>query len=298
MSAKRENLVFVRAGKSSLHRQWFDADEYRNWDLQIITWEEDPSIAEGSDLPLSVDKGTKWDSIYRYLAANPQVMDDYRYIAFMDDDVLFEKGALNRYFDICKEEGLRVAQPSLHHDSYFCYSILLHCPHTKLRYSNFVECMAAAIHTDYLRSFMPRMAKVQSGWGMDRIWTVTMPDPCYKSAIIDEIVMLHTRPHATGVVYKAFADGGVTPKTEMDALINSYSDIPRKMLVYGAKGVHGDKLNASSAQLVNGRHLLANAWRYREPRRAAKTGAGMLLRAVTEAQYLPVAAHRLKTETL
>lgn len=298
MSEKRENLVFVRAGKTSLHRQWFDAGEYRNWDLQISTWEDDPSVGEGGDLPLSIDKGTKWDSIYRYLAANPEVMDDYRYIAFMDDDVLFEKGALNRYFDICKEEGLRVAQPSLHPESYFCYSILLNCPATKLRYSNFVECMAAAIHTDYLRTFVPRMAKVKSGWGMDRIWTVTMPDPCYKSAIIDEIVMLHTRPHATGVVYKAFADDGLTPKTEMDALINSYSDIPRKMLIYGAKDAQGRKLNASSAQLVNGRHLLANAWRYREPRRAAKTGAGMLVRAVTEAQYLPVAAHQLTTETL
>jgi len=273
-----------------LHPKWFDSDENRNWDLQISTWEDDPTLGDGSDLPLSVDKGTKWDSIYRYLAANPEVMDRYRYIAFMDDDVLFQKGALNRYFDICNEQGLSLAQPALHEDSYFCYSILLHNPTTKLRYSNFVECMAAAIHTDYLRTFLPRMAKVQTGWGMDRIWTVTMPDPKYKSAIIDDVVIVHTRPHATGVVYKAFEDMAVTPQGEMAALIGSYKGIPNKMLVYGAIGQDGKLMTATAAQLANGWHLLANFWRYRERKRAARTGFGMLIRAITEAEYLPLPA--------
>lgn len=298
MQTSRENLVFVRVGRNSLHRGWLAGDGPRNWDLQLSQYDDDPDIGRGGDLPLSVDKGTKWDSIYRYLSKNPALMDRYRYIAFMDDDLVFTKKDLNRYFEICAAYDLYVAQPSLHPRSYFCYGILLQCHGMRLRYTNFVECMAAAIRTSYLKTFLPRMASVKSGWGMDRIWTTTMPDPAYRSAIIDEISMLHTRPHATGGIYKQFSGNGVTPTAEMAELISSYEGIPDKMLIYGAIDRRGRRISARSAQILNGLSLIGDSWRYRDRRTALRTGLGMFVRSATQADYRPAPARQLVSEGL
>lgn len=298
MHQSRQNLVFVRVGKNSLHRDWLTGDGDRNWDLQLSQYDDDPHVGKGGDLPLSVDKGTKWDSVYRYLRANPEVMDRYRYIAFMDDDLVFSKADLNRYFDICAEHDLYLAQPSLHHRSYFCYPILLRCNLTKLRYTNFVECMAAAISTEYLKTFVPRMASIKSGWGMDRIWTFTMPDPAYRSAIIDEISMVHTRPHATGGIYKQFDRNALTPSAEMERLIRSYEGIPDKMLIYGGIDRRNRPIGATGAQILNGLTLVAGSWRYRYPMAALRSGLGMLVRAATQADYRPTPARLTTSEAM
>ncbi len=296
MNSTRENLVFVRGGKTSLHHGWLEGPGDRNWDLIVSQWIDEPDIGADGDLPISIDKGTKWDSIYRYLAANPDVMDRYRYIAFMDDDLVFTKSDLNRYFEICKEHDLLLAQPSLHPDSYFCYAILLQCKGTKLRFSNFVECMATAIRTDYLKSFMPTLSKVKTGWGMDRIWTVTMPDPAFRSAIIDEISMLHTRPHATGGIYKDFAKEKMGPQDELAALVRSYDNIPDKMMVYGGIDNQGQRIGATQTRIANGISLLGHSWRCRDKPRCFKSTIGVFLRALTEVNYLPKPAVPVRQE--
>ncbi|MBD2841005.1 DUF707 domain-containing protein [Erythrobacter rubeus] len=297
MTGSRRNLVLVRVGAKSLHRDWLEGPEERNWDLQLSQYDDDPDICKGGDLPLSVDKGTKWDSIYRYLTANPDLLDRYDYIAFMDDDLIFTKRDLNRYFEICAEHNLRIAQPSLHRDSHFCYSILLQFPRTKLRYTNFVECMAPAISTEYLRSFLPHMSQVISGWGMDLIWALTMPNPAFKSAIIDEISMVHTRPHATGAVYDAFSEKRLSPEQEMKRLKSGYSGVPDKMVVYGAIDREGNRMSGATVQRLNSLSLLANSWRYREPVRAIRSGAAMLLRAITQPSYVPQTVHKIQHES-
>ena len=296
MSRSRPNLVFVRVGAKSLHRDWLESPGERNWDLQLSQYDDDPEIGRGGDLPLSKDKGTKWDSIYRYLANDPGLLDRYRYIAFMDDDIVFTKRDLNRYFEICEENELLLAQPSLHPDSHVCYPILLRCPFTKLRYTNFVECMATAIRSDYLRTFLPHMEPVVSGWGMDRIWTGTMPDPEFRSAVIDEISMIHTRPHATGAVYDAFDDQQISPKQEMERLLSSYDGVPDRMLAYGAMSKTGRRLNATITQALNGLSLMINAPRYRNCGRAFKSGAAMMARAVTLARYQPQPIRKILPE--
>ena len=296
MTRSRQNLVFVRVGAQSLHRDWLEGPGERNWDFQLSQYDDDPEIGRGGDLPLSVDKGTKWDSIYRYLTNDPGLLDRYQYIAFMDDDIVFKKQDLNRYFEICAEHDLYIAQPSLHPDSHVCYAILLRCPFTKLRYTNFVECMAPALRTDYLRTFLPHMEHVVSGWGMDRIWTGTMPDPAYRSAVIDEISMVHTRRHATGAVYDAFKDQRLSPNDEMESLIASYAGVPERMLAYGAIDRHGKRLKPVWTQGLNGVSLLANALRYREPMRALRTGSAMIARAITQASYRPEPVRRIRPE--
>ena len=123
-----------------------------------------------------------------------------------------------------------------------------------------------------------------------------MPDPAYKSAIIDEIAMVHTRPHATGGIYQDFAREAVGPRQEMEALIGSYDNIPDKMMVYGGIDRKGRRISAARARIANGASLVANCWRYRDTPHTLRSGLGMFVRAVTEANYLPGPARPLDME--
>lgn len=287
MSSCRKYLVFVRVGAKSLHREWLAGDGERLWDIQLSQYDDDPEIGKGGDLPLSIDKGTKWDSIYRYLASHPELFDQYRYMMFMDDDLRISCDAINRVFQICEEHDLYVAQPALHPDSYFCHPILLQCPMMKLRYANFVETMAAVLRTDYLRKILPKMSDLQSGWGIDHLWTVFMDEPSFRSAIIDAVPVLHIRPHATGEVYDAFRKKRVDPEVELRQRLDAYEGVPERMLVYGAITKGGRRLNGGLSRLLNGMYLTVTTPRYKNKKRVVRTGLGMIARAFTEAGYRP-----------
>lgn len=290
---KRDYLVFVRAGTKSLHHSWMNYDgEDRLWDLQVSQYDDDPDIGKNGDLPLSRDKGTKWDSVYRYLESNSQIMWDYKYILFADDDVEISCKELNRFFKICDEYELLVAQPSLHPESYFCYSILLKCAFTRLRYTNFVECMAPAIRTDYLRERVLRyLADTKSGWGLDLVWTLWMDEPKYRSAVVDEVSMRHTRPHATGEKGSLYADLGrtmnMTPRKELEKFVGRFEGIPSRMLTYGAVLSNGKPTNGIITRFLNGLYLVWTLPRCREKKRMFFGGLGMLIRTITAAGYIP-----------
>ncbi|MDH3380985.1 MAG: DUF707 domain-containing protein [Gammaproteobacteria bacterium] len=287
MEVPRKYLVFARVGAKSLHHEWLIGEEDRLWDIQLSQYDDDPEIGKGGDLPLSVDKGTKWDSIYRYLTGHIELLDRYRYMMFMDDDLSISCDAINRVFRICEEYDLYVAQPALHPDSYFCYPILLQCSMMKLRYGNFVECMAPALRTDYLRTILPQMSDLQSGWGIDQLWTVFMEEPSFRSAIIDAVTVLHTRPHAVGDVYNAFQKKRVDPERELRERLDAFEGVPERMLVYGAITKGGAQLNGGIARLLNGAYLTVTTPRYKDKRRAIRSGLGMIVRSVTQAGYRP-----------
>jgi len=293
MSKKRDYLVIVRVGKNSLHREWLQGSAPRSWDLALSQYDDHPGFDDDGDWPLTKDKGTKWDSINRLLEAKPEMLDGYKYVMLMDDDVRLNCDDMNRFLEITDSHNLAVAQPALHRDSYFCYPILLRCSGMRLRYSNFIEGMAPALRTDHLRNVLGWMKTYHSGWGIDRLWAVYMEDPSFRAAIVDEVQMLHTRPHGTGAVYENFQKKSVDPRDDMATLLASVDNAPEQMLVYGAVSKSGRALNGTLARLINGAQLLVNFWRYgRSKKYVARAGAGMMVRSVTEAGYRPAPAMR------
>lgn len=287
MNESRKYLVIARVGAKSLHREWLRGTGPRLWDLQLSQYDDHPGFENDGDLPLSKDKGTKWDSINRLFEADPELLNRYRYFMLMDDDVRLNCDEMNRFLEIVDSRNLSVAQPALHPDSYFCYPILLGCAGLQLRYSNFVEGMAPALRSDHLRNVLGWMKTFHSGWGIDRLWSVYMKEPGFQAAIVDEVQMLHTRPHGTGAVYENFQKKSVDPRADMAALLSSVDNAPDRMLVYGAITRSGRSLNGTATRLWNGMNLIANVWRYRSRKYVLRAGAGMLVRSVTEAGYRP-----------
>lgn len=282
------NLVFTRVGKTSLHRHWLgEAKNTRNWMLQLSTYDDTIVDLEDGDLALHFDKGTKWDSICRYMRANPQVLDEFDYIMFPDDDLMFEPNGISMAFDLVNTYTLDIAQPSLLPSSHISYPVTAHVPGYRLRYSNYVEPMCPIIRTAYLRSLLPSMERWPTGWGQDDIWTLLMPHPAYRAAFLDAAPILHTRPLHTGAVYKTFEKLGMDPQRDLEEIRSSYADVPQSKLIYGGVTSGGRRTGRVETNARNGLHLLRIATAMRSGSDAIRVGSGMLLRIVTRLHYQP-----------
>ncbi len=284
------NLVFARVGGQSLHRAWLaEVATDRNWHLQLSSYDAELTGLTDGDFPLSIDTGTKWDSIGRYFTDNNDLLDRYDYVMFPDDDLLFGSGMISKIFDISAMANLDIAQPALLPESYFSYPIVLQCPRFRLRYTNYVEPMCPVIRTSYLKMLLPLLASWRTGWGQDDIWTLLMPEPAYRAAVIDAAPILHTRPLYTGDIYRAFAKRGWDPHADLAEIRRKYSGLPNAKLVYGGILRSGNATRHIGANLLNGLHLLRVAWRLKSSQReTVRGGLGMLIRMATRLGYRPV----------
>lgn len=188
----RRNLVIVRAGEKSLHRQWLADAEERNWDL-IVSWYGDADYVPVADERVLVRKGGFWDAVYAHFTAMPELLERYEHIWLPDDDILTDAGSINTLFDIVQAEKLAVAQPGLTADSYFSWVHTLVSPSFRLRYTTIVEVMAPCLEVGLIKRMMPHFPGTPSGYGLDWVWARLEDDNRRRGAIIDAVPMRHTR---------------------------------------------------------------------------------------------------------
>lgn len=251
----RRNLVVVRAGKDSLHPQWLDAGNDRNWDLIVSLYDPEADFGHDEDVVVVRHPGGKWDGLYALLS-EPNVFSRYAYIWLPDDDIAAKSADIDAMFELMAQFGLWVAQPSLTRDSYYTHFLLVSCPGFKLRFTNFVEIMAPCLSASLLNQILADFCDSMSGFGLDTIWCRLASEPLYKAAIFDEISVRHTRP-VGGNLHRKMAQSGLSALDEGKVLRDRYN-IKGKIrpLVYA--GIN------SKGRLHNGciRHGLAMAAGY------------------------------------
>ncbi len=210
------NLVIVRAGDKSLHPNWLDGSAPRNWDLVVSYFGDDPDMYRVEDIVRIDGKGPKWPPLQKLLMENPRFIDDYDYIWLPDDDLEMTKSEMNCFFDICQQHQLELAQPSLTVDSPVTHPLLLNNRWSRIRFTNFVEVMAPCFSADCLRRVLPTFNGTMSGWGIDWLWPRLVRNPKSSIAIVDDVVVRHTRPLG-GPNYDAMRAKGLAPTDELDA---------------------------------------------------------------------------------
>ncbi|MFC5384853.1 DUF707 domain-containing protein [Aquamicrobium segne] len=199
---KRTNLVVVRAGGNSLHGRWLELPyAQRHYDLVVSYYDEAAfdafQSAEGVTAVLV--KGGKWDGLFRTLKEFD--LDGYDYVWLPDDDIAIAATDVNAIFDLCRENGLALAQPALSRESYFSHFIFSQCPGFRLRYTNYIEIMAPCLSHAVLLRALPFFRDTMSGFGLDYIWCRWAESGAFRAAILDTVTMHHTRP--VGRVLKA-----------------------------------------------------------------------------------------------
>ena len=223
------NLIIICAGDNSYHYRdkWYD--ERRNYALCVVYYGTNGEIREKYKQTCDIFfhcKGLKWHLIQKILSSSSW-WETFNFISFPDDDLTFvtveEVPAfkqLNLLFKVGIDHKLLLWQPALSglntvHDIVKAQSAC------NYRYVNFVETMTPFFShialTKCMRSIMDK--RIGIGWGLDYVWATRLISDIQPKglAIIDKIVIVHTRP-----VAQAYPKG-INPHQEKQEMIQRYN---------------------------------------------------------------------------
>lgn len=213
-----KNLVITRAGPKSLHERWLTPAENRDFDLLVASFDPNgrPSGAAGTFYRFI--PGTKvqgWQ-----ITLSDDFIDQYAYVALIDDDIDTDADSLSRLFALGAAQGFTIFQPSLSWDSYFTYAGTVRNPLFTFRRVNYIEMMAPFFAVHALRRIAPLF---DYGWesGIDLIWGSALPPEDRRFAIIDAIPIRHTRPVGALKEANGFINRGY--ESDIEAVLAHFS---------------------------------------------------------------------------
>ena len=222
----RDHLVFVRAGRHSLHREMIDADPARNWDCCVNAW-AGPSPADLADPGVEIFEGggiNKFEAFMAYSASHPEAR-GYRRVLLLDDDLRFRPGDVSRFFDHCERDALFLSQPAIAWGSHANHRINLWNPMCVVRRVNFVEVMAPCFSRAALDELMTETFGLTTcTWGIDYAWSSLLRDRG-RLAVVDAVAMAHTKPmdRSGGPFYEMLRRSGIDPEQELAAVHACYA---------------------------------------------------------------------------
>jgi hypothetical protein len=224
------NLVVCRAGDTSLHPLWLHPPEDKNFDVWINYFGTQPGKYVNDCLIYKESGGTKFPELYDLINENLEQILTYDTVWLPDDDIVTDVAAINQMFQIFNEHELWLAQPSLHPNSYYSYSITLKNDGCSMRCTNFVESMVPVFATKILLKLLHTFKESVSGWGLDFIWPKLLGNPRDKVGIIDSVAVFHSRPAGAGELYQQ------TRKPANDEMVNLTAkykiSLPYPMVTY------------------------------------------------------------------
>lgn len=222
-----KNLIISAVGDESLHEEWIAGSA--NFDLCLIYYGNNHEVAaryaQQSTYFLRA-AGMKYHLLSDWITGNPSLIEQYHYIWMPDNDVSISTDAINRLFQLAVEYQLQLCQPAM--KGYISHPLTEPKPGSFLRYTNFVEVLAPLMHINSLHKLKDSFRLNYSGWGYDYLWPYLLGYPKNSIAIIDSIVMHHTKP--IGADYSRFPKH---PKKEMKDIFRQYKKgLQKEFMVY------------------------------------------------------------------
>ena len=180
---KRKFLLFSSIDTTrSSYESWIEHND-RNFDVVLYG---NKSNLDDNRIDLTVNRtGFKFQSFFDFASK----VDIYQYDAvwIVDYDIELATPDINNMFNIFTEHDLWLAQPSYDLRTSFSWEISVNDANYRLRYTNFVEHEIVIMSKHALKTCLPTMEFIESGWGSDFIWPKVLGYPDNKIAIIDEI---------------------------------------------------------------------------------------------------------------
>jgi hypothetical protein len=189
----RKNLIIACSGDDSLHLSWFSND--RKYDLCVIYYGNNDLVYESykkkSDFSFKY-KGEKYHLIKQIIENEEIIISNYDYIWLPDTDILISVESINQLFTIAEKYKLSICQPSM--DGYVSHLITQPIPNNILRYTSFVEILAPLFDLQTFLNLKYTFDCNVTSHALDFVWPKLLNYPENKIAIIDEVVMTHTKP--------------------------------------------------------------------------------------------------------
>lgn len=212
-------LLVCRAGDNSLHKSWIEPKEFKNFDLLIDYYGDEPDFYRNDGDYFYQNKGPRWPGHYNLIESLGGFFFQYDAVCFIADDIDTNASTISNMFDLFSAYDLWLAQPALTKDSYFSHWITLENSSYILRYTNFVEIMVPIFSPYALKVCWETFRKVESGWGLDFLWPYLLDRPKNKIAVLDSTPVKHTRPIKAGNLYKNL---NTSPNEELEKILKDY----------------------------------------------------------------------------
>ena len=212
-----KNLIISPTGEKTLLKNW--VGENSNFDIHLLYYSENEKEYEklvNQGYKIQKVKGEKWFCLKEYINQNPNLLEEYDTFWFPDDDLFIENDSINKLFEIHNSHNLYLSQPAA--IGYTSHEITKP-QNCKLRYTSFVEIMCPMMSKETLKLLLESFDLSKSGWGLDIMWSKILNYPKDKIAIIDEVVIIHTKP--VGQNYENRFN--VSPMDEYNMIRNRYS---------------------------------------------------------------------------
>lgn len=218
----KQNLIIVRCGDTSLHSAWLATDRQQaSWDLLLNYYGEDAEAFRGSGFPRIDTKGPKYVGLNQLLKEHWEIIRDYKYIWFPDDDLVFSCAEANRFFEYCHKYQLSLAQPALHPTSYIALPITLANPLFDVRFTSVVEVMAPCFEVGALCKVKETFRESLTGCGLDFVWPTLLGSAARRVAVIDAVTVVHTRP-VGGPNHNALRERGISALEEIEDVMRRF----------------------------------------------------------------------------
>jgi len=106
-SAKRKYAVYLQCGSGSIHDKWLKSSG-GDWDLLVNHYDRtylNRISCNVEFIQSGVHPGTKFTSFNQLLTNWPTLIDSYRYLLLLDDDIIMTEEDISLLFAIADEEG-------------------------------------------------------------------------------------------------------------------------------------------------------------------------------------------------
>lgn len=209
----RKYLVIVRAGDFSLHEQWLQPVEHKNFDIFVSYYgDQSGRFADRCDR-YEERKGTKFAGVLQWVQELGKQIHRYDAVWLPDDDIVTDAYNIHRMFKLFADNQLHLAHPAMTKNA-SQQATIKHIDYL-LRYTPYVEAIAPVFSRDALQKCLHTFGS-NDIQGIERIWPKLLETEHKKIAILDAAAVKRTRPQGLGEQYvdaspgpeqMAYADG-------------------------------------------------------------------------------------------
>jgi hypothetical protein len=222
----RPFAVYLQCGAGSAWGYWQPTLD-QQWDLLVNHYDAtyagklscDVEFGQSGALP-----GTKFTSFYSLLEKYQHILEPYKYILLLDDDVIFQNGDINRLFSIVQQHGWEMAQASLSSDSFCSFPVFFNPNRSGWRQVNGVELMMPVYSARTLGIVKQVIGQSISGWGFDPALSILAARQGFRAVVVDDIIARHAKPINAdiGEYYQMLHRAQIYPEIEFTHLQKKY----------------------------------------------------------------------------
>lgn len=204
-------LVAAPIGHDHVIHDWVQGEAH--FDLALLDYTADGVQNRPSSTYYQQLRGFKWHMLADFL---PEVLDQYDYFWFPDDDIVTSTADINQMFKVFAGGPFILAQPALTHNSHHSWRVLLQ-KGTGYRRVSHVEVMCPLMTRETVKKLLSTFKENQSSWGYDLAWTELLGRKGI--GVLDQVAVWHSKPVGGRSLYKLLQ----TPaQQECDAMVAKY----------------------------------------------------------------------------